>query len=75
MSDDLIFIGLIFIFIQEILCAGKSNLVNVLLHFFLSHANAVICHGNSLVRRVHNYLNLVLHILRLFKLPHQLQFL
>ncbi len=75
MADDLVLIGLVLIFVQEVLSPGESDLVDVLLHFLLCHTDTVVCDGDGLVRRIHGHLNLILHILRLLKLPHQLQLL
>ncbi len=75
MTDDLILIGLVFIFVQEILGAGKCDLVDILIHFFLGHAQTVIRNRNGLVRRVHGHMDLILKILGLFKLAHKLQLL
>ena len=73
MADDLILIGFILIFFQEILSAGKSNLVNILLYLFCSHAQSVICHGNRLFIWIYSHLNLIFQILRTGILAHQLQ--
>ena len=75
MTDDLVFVGFVFVFLQEILGAGEGDLVDVLLYLSLSHAQAVIGNGNGLVIRVHGNLYLVLHVFRLGVLAHQLQLL
>ena len=75
MTDNLIFIGLVLISLQKILCAGECNLVNILLHFLRRHAQTVVLYLDGLFLRVHGNLNLVLHVLRLGILSHQLQLL
>ena len=75
MTDDLIFVCLILILIQEILRTGKCDLVDILVYLFLGHTKSVIGKGNGLLVWVYRYLDLVLEILRLFVLTHQLQFL
>ena len=42
MTDDLIVIGLVLIFLNEISRAGKGDLVDVLLHLVRRHAESVI---------------------------------
>ena len=42
MTDDLIVIGLIFVFLDEIRCTGKRNLVDILLYFIGSNSKTVI---------------------------------
>ena len=47
MTDDLVFVGLVFVFFKEIRSSGKRYLVDVLFHFFGGHADTVIdkCEG------------------------------
>ena len=73
MTDDLVFIGFVFILFEEILGTGEGDLVDVLLHLRLAHAQAVIGDGNGLLIRVYGNLYLIFHAFRLVILPHQLQ--
>ena len=75
MPDNLVFIGLVFVFFQKILGAGKSDLVNILFHFLRSHADSVIGHLNGLVVGIYRNLNLILQAFRTGVLAHQLQLL
>ena len=71
MADDLILVGFILIFIQEILGAGKGDLVNILVHLFLCHSQSVILDPDRLFLGVYRNLNLVFRPLRLLILSHQ----
>ena len=42
MTDDLIVIGFIFVFLDEIRCTGKCNLVDIFFYFIGSHSKTVI---------------------------------
>ena len=42
MTDNLIVIGFIFVFLDEIRCTGKCNLVDIFFYFIGSHSKTVI---------------------------------
>ena len=73
MTDDLVFICLVLIFCQEILCTGKCDLVDILFHFLGGHTDTIILDGDGLVLGIDGNLNLILRILRLLVLAHQRQ--
>ena len=73
MTDDLVFVCLVLIFCQEILCTGKCDLVNVLFHFLGSHTDTIILDGDRLVLGINGNLNLILRLPRLLILAHQRQ--
>ena len=75
MADDLVLVGLVFIFVQEILGAGKGDLVDVLLHLALGHAKSVVLHHDGAVLLVHRHRDLVVRIVRLLILAHEGQLL
>ena len=45
MSDDLVGIALVLIFLYKIRGAGKSDLINIFLHLVRGHAETVIRKG------------------------------
>src|SRR5699024_11946707 len=53
-SDDLILAGLIFVFFQKLSRAGKSDLGDILLHFFFRHAKTSINELQRLFFRIDN---------------------
>ena len=75
MTDNLILICLVLILCQEIRCAGKCNLVDILFHFICSHAKSVIDELQSLLIRVHQNLYLRFIFLRKCILTHHIQLL
>lgn len=75
MADNLILIGLVLILLQEILCSRKCDLVDVLIHFFHGHTEAVIGEGDRLIVGIHRHGNLKFHVLRLLPLSHDLKLL
>ena len=42
MADDLIIVGFVFVFLEEISCSGKCNLVDIFFYFIGSHSETVI---------------------------------
>ena len=79
MTDDLVGIALVLIFLNEIRCAGKCDLVDVLFHFVVSHAQTVILEGQCLLFRIHDDIHTSLiafrqgifsHHVQLFQLGH-----
>ena len=64
MTDDLILVGLVLVLLHEIRCAGKCDLVDVLLDLVRRHTKTVIDELQGLLLRVHDDLNLVSYILR-----------
>ena len=74
MTDDLIICCLVFIFLKELSCTGKSNLGNVFLHFLSSHTNTIIDKFQSLLIRVYDHLNLRFVSFRKTVLTHYFQF-
>ncbi len=75
MSDDLILIGLILIFLNKVRSAGKSNLVDILLHLVRSHTDTIIDKLERLFLRIHDHLNLRLITVRQGIFTHHVQFL
>ena len=55
MTDNLLVTGFILIFVDEVCRAGKCDLVDVLVKFFLGHTKTVIHECQSLIlgRRIH----------------------
>ena len=74
-SDDLIRIALILIFLDKVRSSGKGNLIDVLLHLFRSHAQTVIDEGQRLLLRVYDHFHLCLVPLRQSILSHHVQLL
>ena len=79
MTDDLVGIALVLIFLNEIRCARKCDLVDVLFHFVVSHAQTVILEGQCLLFRIHDDIHTSLiafrqgifsHHVQLFQLGH-----
>ena len=79
MTDDLVGIALVLIFLNEICCAGKCDLVDVLFHFVGGHAQTVILEGQCLLFRIHDDIHTSLiafrhgifsHHVQLFQLGH-----
>ena len=54
MPNNLIAVSFILVFFDKISCTGESNLGNILLNFFLRHANTVIFKANGFCIRIHN---------------------
>ena len=75
MSDNLIVIGLIFIFGNEIRCAGECDLVDVFLHLVCGHSQTVIDKGDGLLFRIYNHLHLRFIPFRQSVLSHHVQLL
>ena len=75
MSDDLIFRRLVFVSLDKILCARKSNLIDILLHFFGTHTDAVVKETDTLLLRAHFHLNPIGLILQCPVLTHQCELL
>ena len=48
MTDDLFLVGFVFVFFKKSLCAGKSDLIDVFIHFFESHTDTVVGDGSCL---------------------------
>ena len=58
MTDNAVFgIGLFLILIEKFLCAGKSNLCDILFDFFLGHADTVIGNRDRLCLSIEGDVN------------------
>ena len=75
MTDDLIVICLVLIFLNEICCTGESNLVNVFFYFLCGHAKTCINEFQSLLLRVNNDTDVIFCIFRGSIFTHHFQFL
>ena len=75
MTDDLVIIGLVLILLQEILRAGKGDLVDVLVHLVLSHAETIVCEADAFLVGADLYLDRILFSLRLAEIADQGQLL
>ena len=73
MADNLVVVGLILIFRDEIRSAGKSDLIDILLNLVRSHADAVIDEFQSLLLRIHDHGNPGLIVFRQGILAHHIQ--
>ena len=51
MTDDVV--GIVLIFLQEVIDARKSNLIDVFLDFFSSHSDALVANGDSTSSLIH----------------------
>ncbi len=65
MTDDLIVIGLVLVFLQEIRRAGKGDLVDVFLHFVCRHTKSGIDEFQCFLLRVYDHADAVLMSLRI----------
>ena len=54
MTDDLVGIALVLIFLNEIRSTGKCDLVDILFHFVGGHTQTVILEGQCLLLRIHD---------------------
>ena len=63
MTDNLVFICFVLVFLQEIRCTGEGNLVNIFLYFVGSHTKTVVSKGESFFFRIYHNLDLRLVIL------------
>ena len=72
MTDDLVVICLVLVFLNKVCGTGESNLVDVLFHFISRHTKTVIDDLNGLLCRIHKYLNLRLVILGQSILTHHI---
>ena len=77
MTDDLVGIALVLIFLNEIRSTGKCDLVDIFFHFVGGHAQTVILEGQCLLLRIHDDIHTSLiafgqgifsHHVQLFKL-------
>ena len=77
MTDDLVRIALVLIFLNEIRSTGKCDLVDILFHFIGGHAQTVILEGQCLLLGIHDDIHTSLiafgqgifsHHVQLFKL-------
>ena len=73
MPDDLIVISLILVFLNEVCCTGKRNLIDIFINLIGCHADAVILKGNGFVIGINNDIHSALIILRLLPLPDESQ--
>ena len=53
MADD---VG-VFVFVEKLLCAAESNLVDIFIYFRSGHANAVIANGQGFFFGIDRYIN------------------
>ena len=72
-TDNLIFISLIFIFLKEFCSTGESNLSNILFNFICSHTDTIINKLQSFFLRINDNFNLALEIIRKRILSHHFQ--
>ena len=81
MTDDLVGIALVLIFLNEIRSTGKCDLVDILFHFVGGHAQTVILEGQCLLLRIHDDIHTSLitfgkrifsHHVQLFQLGHSI---
>ena len=75
MSDDIVFICLIFILLKEVGCSGKCDLRDVFLHLIRCHAQTGIAEGDRLCIRIHDNMDRVLMFIRILIFTHDLQFM
>ena len=75
MTDDLVFIRFILVLVQEILGAGESDLVDILVNLILCHTETVIFDPDRLFLRIYGNLDFIRFIVRGLILAHQSQFL
>lgn len=73
MTDNIILIRLILVFLKECAGARESDLCNVLLYFRFCHAQTRINKLDGLLIRVHDHLDTVLMIVRILILPHNFE--
>ena len=74
-ADDLILVGLVLVFCQEIGGAGESDLVDILLHLVSGHTKAVVAESQRLLLRVNNDVYFRFVFVRELVLAHHLQLL
>ncbi len=62
-SDNLVIVGLVLVLLHEIRGAGKSDLVDVLVHLLGGHAQTIVMKGDGLGFGVYDHVNsgLVIH--------------
>ena len=73
MTDDLVFVGLIFVLFQKLCSTGESDLCDVLFHLIRCHTETIIDKLHGLGLRIHNDLDLCLIIIRQLILAHHVQ--
>ena len=73
MADDLVLVGLVLVFLQEIRSTGEGDLVDVLLYFIRSHAQAGIYEFQGFFFGIYHDPDAVLKIVRVGIFAHQLQ--
>ena len=73
-TDHLICIGLVFVFLQKFCCAGKCDLGDVFFHFVGSHTDTVIDKFQSLFFRIYDHLDAGFVIFRKLVFAHAVQF-
>ena len=54
MTDNLVFIGFIFVFLQKISSTGEGNLVDIFFYLVSGHSKTVISEGKGFIVRVDN---------------------
>ena len=72
-TDNLIRVTLVLIFLNEIRRTGKSNLVDILVNLFRRHSQTVVGKGQGLLLRVNDHVNPCLIILRQGVLAHHVK--
>ena len=75
MTDNLILVGLILILLDKVRRAGKSDLIDILLHLVCSHTQTVIHKCQCFLLRAYNHVHSCLVILRQGVFPHHIQLL
>ena len=74
MTNDLVGIALVLIFLNEIRSTGKCDLVDILFHFVGGHAQTVILESQSLLFRIHDDIHTSLITFRKRIFSHHVQF-
>ena len=73
MTDDLILVGLVLIFLHKLCCAGESDLGNVLLYLIRCHTKTVIDKLHGFGFRIDDNLDLCLVIIGKLIFAHHLK--
>ena len=74
-TDDLIVVRLILVFIHEGFRTGEGNVVDIFLHLVRCHAKSVIGNLNGLALGIQNHVDSCLPALRKLRFPHHFQLL
>ena len=75
MTDNLVIVCLVFVFLDEIRRSGERDLVDILLYFVSRHSETVIGKGHRFLLGAYNHIDARLIIKRSFILAHHFKFL